>query len=272
MQLERWADGVVPAGGALLFDSVASSSGSISYNSVTGIITISQPGKYEVNWWIATQASAAQNRMEFALETSQGDTFAAGSPVKTTEIMGMGILEVETAPLDFRLYNYMAQPAYLPNTVFVKAGLIIMEIVDATAGLEAYGGIYGDVATPITLTAGVDEILTLAESMASSNVVLSSDSITIQADGDYQVNYMLMLQSTTGSFGLSCGVVVNGDYLLSTITSLALGSDFEHFSVGVIVPLSAGDVVRLALNSATGGGILLGPALNATLSVMKISI
>jgi hypothetical protein len=111
----------------------------------------------------------------------------------------------------------------------------------------------------------------LEESMANANVTLGTDSITIDIAGDYRVEWFILLQSTTGNFGLTAGVEVNGAFSQpALITSTVLTADFEIITLSGIVTLAAGDVLTLALLSATGGSVLFGPDTNANLSVIRL--
>ncbi len=111
----------------------------------------------------------------------------------------------------------------------------------------------------------------MEEDMASANVTLGTNSITITVAGDYRVEFFVLLQSTTGSFGIDVGVEVNGAFSQpSLLTSTVLTSDFEIITLSAIVTLAAGNVLTLAMSSATGGSVLFGPSTNANLSVIRL--
>ena len=61
------------------------SDGSISYDSNTGIITIGEPGRYVINWWVATQSSPTTNVPVFTLYSSLGNVIKSNSPIITGE-------------------------------------------------------------------------------------------------------------------------------------------------------------------------------------------
>ena len=111
----------------------------------------------------------------------------------------------------------------------------------------------------------------MAETMPSDDITPGASSITITVTGNYWVEFMVLLQSTTGDFGLDVGVQINGAFTTpSLFTSTVIGSDFEIITVSSIAALAAGDVLTLALSSATGGTVLFGPSLNASLSAMLL--
>ena len=136
----------------------------------------------------------------------------------------------------------------------------------------AYGGLYNDSTQAITIPTGnVGVGVALPESMASSNVTLESNSITIDIAGDYRVESFLQLQSTSDTIGVLAGVQINGLFLqFALMSTIVLTSDFETVTLSGIVTLAAGDVLTLALSSATGGNVLFGGGTSANLSVMSL--
>ncbi len=109
--------------------------------------------------------------------------------------------------------------------------------------------------------------------MENVNVTPGTNSVVIDIAGYYRIEFFLLLQSTSGSFDITAGVEVNGDFSQpSLITSTVLTADFEIITLSSIVILAAGDVLTLALSSATGGDILFGPGTNANLSVIRLGV
>ncbi len=88
LQIERQIDGTVNVGENVIFDSIIYSDGNISYNTLNGVITFQETGRYLINWWIATQSSLSSNGIVFTLESSQGDSIDGNSPIKTGEVYG----------------------------------------------------------------------------------------------------------------------------------------------------------------------------------------
>ena len=82
LQIERSASGNVEAGEAVIFDTIISSDGNISYDPLTGIITFNESGRYIVNWWVATQGAMTLSGAAFALSSSQLDFIEGSSASK----------------------------------------------------------------------------------------------------------------------------------------------------------------------------------------------
>jgi len=77
LYLERQLQGAITSSSNVIFDTLITSSGPISYDALTGVITINQPGKFLINWFVASQASAGSNSIAFSVMTSQGDNIGA---------------------------------------------------------------------------------------------------------------------------------------------------------------------------------------------------
>lgn len=126
LQIERLADGTVGVNENVIFDSIVVISDSVSYNSATGTITLLQSGRYEFDWWVDTQSSASSNGVGFALVSSQGDLLVGNSPIKTGEVVGVGIFVVNEAPVTVELRNNSTAEVYYPTIVPVKATLVVI--------------------------------------------------------------------------------------------------------------------------------------------------
>jgi hypothetical protein len=126
LQLERLADGSIDVNANVLYDSIVVISDFISYDSGTGIITLLQPGRYEFDWWVATQSSRSVNGVGFALVSSQEDILIGNSPIKTGEVVGIGIIVVTEAPVTVELRNNSTESVYYPTIVPVKSSLVVI--------------------------------------------------------------------------------------------------------------------------------------------------
>lgn len=111
----------------VLFDTIVNSSGGINYNPTTGVVTFTQPGRFVIHWWIATQSSMSSNGAAFALSSSQGDFLEGSSPIRTSEVYGFGIIEVDTAPVTMTLVNITNSTVVYSSIVPLKGSMIIVE-------------------------------------------------------------------------------------------------------------------------------------------------
>ncbi|MDF2567792.1 MAG: hypothetical protein K0R90_1248, partial [Oscillospiraceae bacterium] len=127
LQIERLAAGTVASSGNVIFDSVIYSAGNITYNSLTGVITFNEAGRYVLDWWVATQSSPSGIGAVFALSSSQGDFLEGNSPIKTGEVVGIGIVDVVEAPVTVSLVNATPSIFYYSAAVPVKATLVVVE-------------------------------------------------------------------------------------------------------------------------------------------------
>ncbi len=137
LQVERLAAGTITSAGNVIFDTVVYTAGNISYNSVTGVITFNETGRYVFTWWVATQTSASTNGAVFALSSSQGDFLEGNSPIKTGEVVSIGIVDVAAAPVTVSLINASTAQFYYSTLVPVKATLVVIE--DDIAGIGPTG-------------------------------------------------------------------------------------------------------------------------------------
>nr|WP_312985960.1 hypothetical protein [Clostridioides sp.] len=118
---------------------------------------------------------------------------------------------------------------------------------------------------------GVEEVVALDEVMVNTNITTGTNNITIDESGDYRVEFMIHALSTTGSFGLTVGVRVDGVLSLPLLTtSTVLDADFDMITFSSIVTLADGDILDLVIFSLTGGTVLFGPGINAYINVLRV--
>jgi len=105
LQLERQLSGIVATSANVVFENVVSTFGAISYNPLTGVVTINKAGRYFINWWVATQATLGSTGVAFSIETSQGDQLPGASPIKIGEVVGFALIQVDSVPITLSLVN-----------------------------------------------------------------------------------------------------------------------------------------------------------------------
>ena len=126
LQIERQAVGTVATGDNVIFDATVYSAGNVSYNPGTGVISFNEAGRYAINWWVATQSAATAVGVVFALSSSEGDLLEGNSPVKTGEVVGIGIIDI-AAPATVSLVNVSTGNVVYSAIVPLKATLTVIQ-------------------------------------------------------------------------------------------------------------------------------------------------
>ena len=147
LQLERLTSGSVAAGGNVVFDTIVYSAGNVSYNNVTGVITFNEAGRYVLDWWVATQTVASTMGAVFAISSSQGDFLEGNSPIKTGEVIGIGIVDAAAAPVTAALVNSSGGSAFYSSVNPLKATLVVIEDDIAVTGPTGTTGVTGATGT-----------------------------------------------------------------------------------------------------------------------------
>lgn len=250
LQIERLIAGNVGSNANVIFDSTMTSSGNISYDSATGVITILEAGKYEFDWWIATQTSMSALGSEFALVSSQGDTIIGNSPIKTGEVVGVGVIEVVTAPATVALRNNSSATIYYSTIVPVKASLAVIG-TDETA--LAFGSLRGSsVETPgVTLTPVPFSVSgPLSDTVTVS---LSGNELVVGEGGIYQVTVSINAEATTDPDPdqpyLNAIITVNGIPIFGDTTTFFKISNRSSSTFVVQAALTAGDAVGASIST-----------------------
>lgn len=91
----------VDSGDPVIFDTIINDlSAFISYDNITGEITITQDGVFYINWWVSTDGigGGADTVITFAIITSAGDNIQASTPLLTGQVSGNAIISVIASP------------------------------------------------------------------------------------------------------------------------------------------------------------------------------
>lgn len=114
----------------ILFDNiVASTPHGITYNPITGDITISKAGYYLGEWWVSIGGAAAVPELNVSLQNvGTGSLIEASAPVVVeSQMSGNAIFHVANEPQTFRLINNSKNTIqYAASTI--QASLIIAKI------------------------------------------------------------------------------------------------------------------------------------------------
>lgn len=98
-----------------------------------------------------------------------------------------------------------------------------------------------------------------------------ANSITVAQAGTYEINYysnVSVALGTTVTLAIRNNGVNIPDTVISRILSVGVGS---IYSGSVIVTLTAGAVIDMAISALLAVGVTLGSGVNATLSVKKLN-
>lgn len=121
---------IVAASAPIIFDTVLTATTSaISYNPATGVFTISTPGTYLVNWWVATDGSEGALTLSFSLNVNGGTGILGSSPLQTGQVVGSALITVASLPTTVTLTNASGVSILLALTP-VQANIVITGVDD----------------------------------------------------------------------------------------------------------------------------------------------
>lgn len=133
LQLQKNSSNSILNNNNFIFDQIITAIGNISYDNMTGVVTISENGLYMIDWCIATQSSPGSPSVIFKLISDKGHAFDSNSPDKTGSVSGIAVLNVDDAPLNFSLVNASDAGVFFPNTIISKANLRVFSLNGNTA-------------------------------------------------------------------------------------------------------------------------------------------
>lgn len=125
------AEGTVLAdGGNVIFDSLLNDqSDNISYDTATGVFTITAPGNYYVDWWVGTDGAGPGINVTFAVAVNGVEYSAASSPIVSGQLSGEALVTVTDVPTTITLVNASDNDVFVPTTP-IQANIVITEVVD----------------------------------------------------------------------------------------------------------------------------------------------
>lgn len=138
LQLQFTTGGSIANGSSVPFDDVVLYSGAIAYDSTLGAISLGEPGRYIINWWVATQATLATSGAVFTLVNSSGEDISSASIIKAGQLCGSAIIQVDTAPAEITLINNSGATYYLPTSLPVCAGLNLLQDTATELDIECF--------------------------------------------------------------------------------------------------------------------------------------
>ncbi len=141
-----------------------------------------------------------------------------------------------------------------------------------TADLNAYGGGYNTTPQTLNLTIGGTTQLPLPSAMPLKNVTNTPvNSLTVGATGVYEINYFSNVSAALGTT-VTMSVRRNGTAIPQATISRVLSVGVSSlYSGSIIIALTAGDVIDMALSALLAVGVTLGSGVNTTLTVKQIN-
>lgn len=128
LQLQKNNNNSILNNNNFIFDETIDAIGNISYDDMTGIITISENGLYIIDWCVEMQATSGSPSVIFKLISDKGHEFDSNSPTKTGSTSGIAALNVDDAPLNLSLVNVSNATVFFLNTVISKANLRVFSL------------------------------------------------------------------------------------------------------------------------------------------------
>jgi len=99
----------------------------VSYDSATGLFTITETGNYYIDWWVAVDGSPIAVTIDISLVTSNGIVATSSTPILSDQMSGNALISVTEAPITFRLVNTTGNEIFIGPTT-VKANLTIINL------------------------------------------------------------------------------------------------------------------------------------------------
>ena len=141
----------------------------------------------------------------------------------------------------------------------------------ATNGLAAYGGLYSTSTTTVALTENTPVTLELGSEMPALNVTYGANGITVEEEGDYEINYGL-LGSVNPASTITISVNVNATPEASgTISQDFITGTARSMNGSTILSLNAGDVVTLTVEGTATTTLTPLNNVNSYLTVKKLN-
>ena len=107
--------------------------------------------------------------------------------------------------------------------------------------------------------------------MPTLNTTAASNQITVANTGVYEINYN-MIGTASVAVGITMAIRRNGTNIPSATSNRLLSIGVQSiYSGSVIVNLTAGDVIDMAVSALLAATLTLANETNATLSVKRIS-
>ena len=121
---------LIADGENIIFNSIITNlSPDITYNSITGVFTVTEAGVYYADWWVNTDGASEATTILLTLEFSSGPAISAStpSPFTTVQLNGQALVSLP-AGTTFSLVNNSGSTIALATSQ-IQADLSIMKVV-----------------------------------------------------------------------------------------------------------------------------------------------
>lgn len=255
LQIECLVSNFVDVNANVMFDSIRHLSGDISYDSNTGIITIQENGIYEIDWWVATQASVSSMGAVFSLVPSEGGQVIGNSPIKHGEVFGIALLEINEAPVTLELKNVSNATMYYSTNVPVKASLDIVKQDDTNIGVQSpYMATIGR-PTQTSILPG-EGLLYDSIAQAGVAIVISDQSgytlFSVTENGVYEFDFSVQIGNvSSGPANFYFDLYSEAGVLLNRISQSVEGL-YDNLYFSKVIILQSGEGLYLRFSGLNG--------------------
>ncbi len=134
----------------------------------------------------------------------------------------------------------------------------------------SYGGAYDNTPETIDVATGTESVIPLTNAYPVENVTVATNTVTVNADADYEVTYIVSgTPGTTGSYTVA--VANNGTVIPGSEVTLS-GNESTLYSNKFIATLASGDVLSLVITTTDATGTFaLNDGTNANLVVNELA-
>jgi|AGTN01.1.fsa_nt_gi BclB C-terminal domain len=268
LQLNLTTNTPISALSNVLFDQIVYQNGNVSYNPVTGVITVSDPGRYQALWNIVSQSSPAAPDISFALNLLPA--LSGSNPVKTGQTSGFAAFDSEE-PIALSLQNLSTSPVFTNTIVPVKASLLLVEVdvPAATSGDSIIALSSGP--DPVVLTSvlgglvGLPSFIAFGDAVAGVSILGTTIDLTSIANMAFSVPRDGTITDISAFFSVTLGTTLIGSNVNVTARlyqSVTPGNIFTEVA-GTTVTLSPALTGIISVGAVTSG-ILSGLAIPVT--------
>ena len=126
LQLQKTETAILNSGDEVLFDQIMIQEGDVSYSD--GVITISEPGTYIVQWTVNVLGTSTVLTSSFAIAPSNASPIIGDSPLNRNQLSGTAILQAGESGVTFSLINSLDGMVQLAIDTQITANLVVFRV------------------------------------------------------------------------------------------------------------------------------------------------